>query len=100
MNLQKQIISFVLIWYWCACYSGKTVKVCVFGSDDGKCNFLAVNYVLNCVIVRYHMPNVVFIKTEDPDLPAFYFDPLINPIAQRHTVKVQTFKSILCFLAH
>lgn len=25
----------------------------------------------------------MFIKTEDPDLPAFYFDPLINPIAQR-----------------
>ncbi|XP_074597718.1 pre-mRNA processing factor 8 isoform X2 [Brevipalpus obovatus] len=29
----------------------------------------------------YHTPNVVFIKTEDPDLPAFYFDPLINPIS-------------------
>lgn len=25
----------------------------------------------------------MFIKTEDPDLPAFYFDPLINPITQR-----------------
>lgn len=36
---------------------------------------------------RYHTPNVVFIKTEDPDLPAFYFDPLINPISHRHTVK-------------
>ncbi|CAH1233925.1 PRPF8 [Branchiostoma lanceolatum] len=35
----------------------------------------------------YHIPNVVFIKTEDPDLPAFYFDPLINPIAHRHSVK-------------
>lgn len=33
------------------------------------------------------MPNVVYIKTEDPDLPAFYFDPLINPIAHRHGVK-------------
>jgi pre-mRNA-processing factor 8 len=37
---------------------------------------------------RYHTPNVVYIKTEDPDLPAFYFDPLINPIAHRHSVKV------------
>lgn len=37
---------------------------------------------------RYHTPNVVFIKTEDPDLPAFYFDPLINPISHRHAVKV------------
>ena len=32
----------------------------------------------------YHYPSVVFIKTEDPDLPAFYFDPLINPIAPKH----------------
>lgn len=30
---------------------------------------------------------MVFIKTEDPDLPAFYFDPLINPISHRHAVK-------------
>ncbi len=29
---------------------------------------------------------MVFIKTEDPDLPAFYFDPLINPISHRHAV--------------
>ena len=39
----------------------------------------------------YHTPSVVFIKTEDPDLPAFYFDPLINPISHRHqaATKVQ-----------
>ncbi len=37
----------------------------------------------------YHTPNVVFIKTEDPDLPAFYFDPLINPISHRHAVSAQ-----------
>jgi pre-mRNA-processing factor 8 len=36
----------------------------------------------------YHTPSVVFIKTEDYDLPAFYFDPLINPIAQRQTERV------------
>lgn len=36
----------------------------------------------------YHTPSVVFIKTEDPDLPAFYFDPLINPISHRHASKV------------
>ncbi|CAF3472146.1 unnamed protein product [Rotaria sp. Silwood1] len=35
----------------------------------------------------YHIPNVVFIKTEDPDLPAFYFDPLLNPITQHHIIK-------------
>lgn len=39
------------------------------------------------IFLRYHAPNVVYIKTEDPDLPAFYFDPLINPISHRHAVK-------------
>ena len=29
----------------------------------------------------YHTPMVMYIKTEDPDLPAFYYDPLIHPIA-------------------
>ena len=28
----------------------------------------------------YHTPMVMYIKTEDPDLPAFYYDPLIHPI--------------------
>ena len=45
-------------------------------------------YIPNMFSSRYHTPSVVFIKTEDPDLPAFYFDPLINPIAHRHSVKV------------
>lgn len=31
---------------------------------------------------------MVYIKTEDPDLPAFYFDPLINPISHRHSIKI------------
>ena len=34
---------------------------------------------------RYHSPKVVFIKTEDSDLHAFFFDPLINPISHRRT---------------
>lgn len=44
--------------------------------------------ICNFLIFRYHAPNIVYIKTEDPDLPAFYFDPLINPISHRHSVKV------------
>jgi len=28
----------------------------------------------------YHHPLSMYIKTEDPDLPAFYYDPLIHPI--------------------
>ncbi|KAJ1982965.1 Pre-mRNA-processing-splicing factor 8 [Dimargaris xerosporica] len=35
-------------------------------------------------IAPYHHPTVVYVKTEDPDLPAFYFDPIINPISARH----------------
>eukprot|EP00124_Ichthyophonus_hoferi_P001223 Ihof_evm3s59 gene=Ihof_evmTU3s59 len=36
-------------------------------------------------LAKLHTPNVVYINPEDPDLPAFYFDPLINPIAMRST---------------
>jgi pre-mRNA-processing factor 8 len=27
----------------------------------------------------HHSPKNVYIRTDDPDLPAFYFDPLFNP---------------------
>ncbi|KAL7060107.1 hypothetical protein AAHC03_09411 [Spirometra sp. Aus1] len=47
-----------------------------------------LDYPFQVHLSWYHYPNVLFIKTEDPDLPAFYFDPLINPISQRHAVKV------------
>ena len=52
---------------------------------------------LHVHLSQYHYPTVVFIKTEDPDLPAFYFDPLINPISHRHATQVWqwvTFSSI------
>jgi len=29
---------------------------------------------------------IMYIKTEDPDLPAFYYDPLINPITSTNKV--------------
>lgn len=32
-------------------------------------------------LATYHHPMTMYIKTEDPDLPAFYYDPLIHPIA-------------------
>ncbi|EMD31666.1 hypothetical protein CERSUDRAFT_69164 [Gelatoporia subvermispora B] len=32
-------------------------------------------------ISPYHAPKNVYIRTDDPDLPAFYSDPLINPIS-------------------
>jgi pre-mRNA-processing factor 8 len=34
-------------------------------------------------IACYQHPQSVYLKTDDPDLPAFYFDPAINPIPQR-----------------
>jgi pre-mRNA-processing factor 8 len=33
----------------------------------------------------YHYPAPAFIKAENPDLPAFYFDPVINPIPSYHS---------------
>lgn len=36
-------------------------------------------------MVWYHHPITCYIKTEDPDLPAFYYDPLINPIPAYRT---------------
>lgn len=37
----------------------------------------------------------MYIKTEDPDLPAFYFDPLINPISHRHAVQSGSIEDML-----
>ena len=34
----------------------------------------------SAVLSTYHHPQLYYIKPEDPDLPAYYFDPLINPI--------------------
>lgn len=33
----------------------------------------------------YHHPMLYYIKAEDPDLPAYYFDPLITPISAHYT---------------
>ena len=29
----------------------------------------------------YHHPPLYYVKPDDPDLPAFYFDPVVNPIS-------------------
>ncbi|OJD12977.1 pre-mRNA-processing-splicing factor 8 [Emergomyces pasteurianus Ep9510] len=31
----------------------------------------------------YSHPQIVYVRSEDPNLPAFYFDPVINPISSR-----------------
>ncbi|KAI6185283.1 WD repeat-containing protein 48-like protein [Aphelenchoides besseyi] len=43
--------------------------------------------VLPVTVSWYHTPSVVYIRTEDEDLPAFYFDPLINPISHKNSQK-------------
>lgn len=42
--------------------------------------FLYNNRPRKVKLAVYHYPQVMYIKTEDPDLPAFYYDPLIHPI--------------------
>eukprot|EP00041_Stephanoeca_diplocostata_P037416 m.1416831 g.1416831 ORF g.1416831 m.1416831 type:complete len:2325 (-) comp25031_c0_seq1:164-7138(-) len=49
--------------------------------------FLYNSLPKSVALTVYHHPTVVFIKTEDPDLPAFYYDPLINPIPSQSRSK-------------
>lgn len=42
----------------------------------------------------YHEPKNVYIRTEDPDLPCFYFDPVINPISSRGLASAHAFAPI------
>lgn len=32
-------------------------------------------------MAAYHHAPLYYVKADDPDLPAFYFDPIINPIS-------------------
>ena len=41
----------------------------------------------------YHHPQLAYIKTEDPELPAFYFDPVVNPISAFRTERKDKGKS-------
>eukprot|EP01012_Entosiphon_sulcatum_P022057 TRINITY_DN2696_c0_g1_i1.p1 TRINITY_DN2696_c0_g1~~TRINITY_DN2696_c0_g1_i1.p1 ORF type:complete len:2331 (+),score=635.10 TRINITY_DN2696_c0_g1_i1:51-7043(+) len=40
---------------------------------------------------KYHHPALCYIKTDDPDLPAFYFDPIINPTPAYKTQQSSVF---------
>ncbi|KAI9804824.1 MAG: Pre-mRNA-processing-splicing factor 8 [Sarcosagium campestre] len=49
---------------------------------------VALPYLYNSLprsvkLAWYSHPQVVYVRTEDPNLPAFYFDPVINPISSR-----------------
>eukprot|EP00003_Mantamonas_plastica_P002274 TRINITY_DN1171_c0_g2_i1.p1 TRINITY_DN1171_c0_g2~~TRINITY_DN1171_c0_g2_i1.p1 ORF type:complete len:2133 (-),score=716.59 TRINITY_DN1171_c0_g2_i1:101-6499(-) len=41
-------------------------------------------------MINYHTPTVVYIKTEDPDLPPFMYDPAIYPIPASNNAGMQT----------
>ncbi|PWN94126.1 putative PRP8-U5 snRNP protein, pre-mRNA splicing factor [Acaromyces ingoldii] len=43
-------------------------------------------------ITAYHEPKNVYIRTDDPDLPCFYFDPVINPISSRGLGNLDKFR--------
>ncbi|PWN42662.1 putative PRP8-U5 snRNP protein, pre-mRNA splicing factor [Ceraceosorus guamensis] len=43
-------------------------------------------------IGEYHEPRNVFIRPEDPDLPTFYFDPVLNPISNRGLASADAFR--------
>eukprot|EP01040_Poterioochromonas_malhamensis_P001445 gene1445-1533_t len=36
-------------------------------------------------LAPYHYPSLYYIKADDPDLPSYYFDPVINPISAFRT---------------
>mmetsp|Transcript_33282 Transcript_33282/g.109108 ORF Transcript_33282/g.109108 Transcript_33282/m.109108 type:complete len:2380 (-) Transcript_33282:160-7299(-) len=38
------------------------------------------------VLGGYHYQAVVYIKADDPDLPAFYYDPIVNPLPAYRSV--------------
>ena len=37
----------------------------------------------------YHYPPLYYIKADDPDLPAYYFDPIINPVSAFRTATAE-----------
>lgn len=43
-------------------------------------------------VSAYHEPKNVYIRTDDPDLPCFYFDPVINPISSRGLANADAFR--------
>ena len=47
--------------------------------------YLYNNRPRKVAVPPYHTPMVMYIKTEDPDLPAYYYGPLIHPIASYRT---------------
>ncbi|CAN9381725.1 unnamed protein product [Alternaria alternata] len=46
-------------------------------NDEDFGEFNAIDRII------FRSPSVVYVRAEDPDLPAFYFDPGINPISSR-----------------
>ncbi|TID19690.1 pre-mRNA processing splicing factor 8 [Venturia nashicola] len=45
--------------------------------------FLYNSLPRSVVAAWYSHPQITYVRTDDPNLPAFYFDPVINPISSR-----------------
>lgn len=45
----------------------------------------------------YHYPSLAYIKAEDPELPAFYFDPVVNPISAFRSERRDKGKAVAAF---
>ncbi len=41
-------------------------------------------------LAPYHHPSCVYIKHEDPELPTFYYDKIINPISAHKSVSLES----------
>ena len=46
--------------------------------------FKLVDVIFHVAI--YHSPHLVGVKCDDPELPAFYYDPVINPIVYKERI--------------
>lgn len=49
--------------------------------------YLYNSYPRSVRLTTYHEPSTTYIRTEDPDLPTFYYDPIINPISMRSFIE-------------
>ncbi|KAG4305954.1 hypothetical protein PORY_000864 [Pneumocystis oryctolagi] len=49
--------------------------------------YLYNSYPRSVRLSVYHEPTTTYIRTEDPDLPTFYYDPIVNPISMRSFIE-------------
>ncbi|CAF2725969.1 unnamed protein product [Rotaria sp. Silwood2] len=71
-------------------FTAKALDVALLGGPEFEPLVKEINpnlYAYKVYLSWYHRPNVIFVISEEPDLPAFYFDLLINLTLHCHTIK-------------